>query len=527
MNQIRYILYTRKSSESEDRQEQSIDDQITVMNELAKKLKLRIVDTLEESKSAKAPFQRPEFTKMLTMIENGEADGILCWQINRLSRNPAESGMIQQLLQDEKLLCIQTHDRTYMPDDNAVVFSVEASIGNQFIRDHRKNVKRGIAAKYRNGGITGVAPAGYLNNVGKKTISADPLRYPLIRKAFDLYLTGNYSVPQVLRTLNEDWGYLTPKRTQTGGKPLSRTGLYCIFNNPRYAGWVPNSFEDGKRYRATFRPIMITEEEYDQVQRLLGDKGKPRLCASKQFALKGFIKCGECGCMITAEMHKKKLTNGGVNEHTYYHCTRKRPCSQRGSIREQDLFNKVTALLDQYELTPEFYEWGMEALKEMADGEVAERNGVQAMQFNSIDEIQSQLDKLLDLVTEGFISPEDYKTKSKSLKQELKRRQDEQVETAERTQNWYEFIGRRLELLTMANTNFVKGDLGDKKEILLAIGQNPLILNGELLITPNPWMIPIRDNISSMRKELNKVRTMPDKIQMSSVEAIKEAWCRV
>lgn len=526
MNQIKYVLYARKSSEGEDKQVQSVEDQVKVMTDLAKKKGFKVVEILRESKSAKAPFQRPELTKMLAMINKSEANGILCWQINRLSRNPAESGMIQQLLQDEKLQVIQTHDRTYLPDDNAVIFSVEASIGNQFIRDHRKNVKRGLAAKYRSGGITGVAPPGYVNNYGRKTVSPDPIRFPLIKKAFDMYLTGNYSVPQVLRALNEDWGYLTTKRQHIGGNPLSRTGLYNIFRNPRYAGWVPNFYEDGKFYPASFES-MITEEEYDQVQRLLGDKGKPRLCASKQFALKGFIKCGECGCMITAEMHKKKLANGGVNEHTYYHCTRKRPCSQRGSIREQDLFDRVTALIDEYELTPQLYEWGMEALKDMADSEITERTGIQTMQFQSIDEVQGRLDKLLDLVTDGFITPDDYKNKSKTLKEELARRQNEQHDMASRTKNWYEFVGKQLDTLTMANEKFVKGDLGDKKDILLAIGQNPVILDGQLLITPNDWILPIKKGAADMRKELEKVRTMPDKIQKASEEALKYTWCRV
>src|SRR5579864_4529977 len=108
MNQIKYILYARKSSEGEDKQVQSVEDQVTVMNEMAAKKGLKVILVLRESKSAKAPFQRPELTKMLAMIDKGEANGILCWQINRLSRNPAESGLIQQLLQDEKLQVIQT-----------------------------------------------------------------------------------------------------------------------------------------------------------------------------------------------------------------------------------------------------------------------------------------------------------------------------------------------------------------------------------------------------------------------------------
>ena len=523
MSQIKYVLYARKSTESEDKQVQSIEDQVEVMLELAKKRGFKIVAKLRESKSAKAPFQRPEFTRMLAMIDRGEANGILCWQLNRLSRNPSESGLLQQMLQDEKILSIQTNDREYLPDDNAVVFSVESSISNQFIRDLRKNVKRGIAAKIRNGGISGVAPAGYLNNGADKTIEIDPIRFPLIRKAFDMYLTGNFSVPEVLRVMNEDWGYTAYKRTKTGGKPLSRAGLYHILQNKRNAGWIPNPYDGPDYIRASYEP-MITEEEYDQVQRLLGKKGKLRLCASRQFALKNFLRCGECGCMITAEVQRKKQNNGDIHEHVYYHCTRKRPCSQRGSVREQDLFDKVSELLDEYELTPQLYEWGMEALKEMADKEIAERNDVQVMQFKSLDAIQAQLDKLLDLVTKDFITAEEYKVKSQSLKDELKKRQTDQVETAERTKNWYEFVGKQLDTLTLANSKFVKGDLGDKKEILLAIGQNPTLIDKKLQITPNEWMLPVKNNVREIKQQLDSVRTESDKIRIGFESTIKSTW---
>mgnify|MGYP001590408045 FL=1 len=87
MNQIakkiRYFLYARKSSESEDRQVQSIDDQIDRLKKLAKDLELEIVEIYTESKSAKKPNNRPVFDEMIRRIENGDADGILCWHLNR------------------------------------------------------------------------------------------------------------------------------------------------------------------------------------------------------------------------------------------------------------------------------------------------------------------------------------------------------------------------------------------------------------------------------------------------------------
>src|SRR3989338_4656951 len=98
-NKIKYFLYARKSSESEDRQIQSIDDQINRLKKMAIDFNLNIKEILTESHSAKTPNMRPVFNKMLERIEKGEVDGILCWQVNRLSRNPVDSARVQWLLQ--------------------------------------------------------------------------------------------------------------------------------------------------------------------------------------------------------------------------------------------------------------------------------------------------------------------------------------------------------------------------------------------------------------------------------------------
>jgi site-specific DNA recombinase len=522
---IKYAVYARKSSESEDRQVQSIDAQLHELKKLAEKMDLKVVKTFEESKSAKTPYLREQFAELIRQINAGEINGVLCWQFSRLSRNPAESGMIQQLLQDEKIQSIQTYDREYKPDDNALLLSVEGGLSNQFIMDLRKNVKRGIAAKVRSGGISGLAMAGYLNRQTryKKWVEPDPERYDLLRKAFDMYLTGEYSVPKVLEALTS-WGYITPVRNKIGGRPLSRGSMYRILQNPRYAGKIPDPYEGGFVVaQAQYQP-MITEEEYDRIQDLLGAKGRPRLTESKRFALRGLIRCGECGCMITAEEHKKKLADGTVNVHRYYHCTRKKPCSQKASIREQDLFSQVEELLDKFELSPKLYEWGMEALGEMAEKEIAERNGIQESQFSTINEIETQLDRLLDMAVKGVIDSKEYDNKSKSLKNALKDYQSKQAETAERTKNWFEYVGKTLHTLTNANAKFVIGDLADKAAILLAIGEKPILLDRTLGITPNKWLIPVGENAKILRAEQEKGRTANDKIRKASEEAQKSTW---
>jgi len=525
MNELRYIAYVRKSTEDEERQVLSKEAQKDKIKERFGDLK--IVGYLDESKSAFDPGKRPVFERVLDMLDNGEADGIVAWHPDRLSRNAVDAAGISHrvtrgIIKDLKFASY-TFDNS---PEGMMMLQMTMSQSQYFSAKLSKDIRRGNEAKRKLGGLTGRAPEGYLNDRLKKEVIIDPERFHIIRRAFDLYLTGEHTVMSILRLMNDEWGYTMLKRNITGGGKMSRSALYSIFRNVRYAGLVPDPYDKGKYYSSNY-PAMITPEEYDKVQSLLGDKGKRRLCASKQFVLKGFIRCGECNCMITAETKHKKLVSGSTNEHTYYHCTRKRPCSQRINVKEQVLFDQVNELLDSYELIPKLYDWGMEAITELASKEITDRNDVQAMQARTITATQTQLDTLLDMASKGLISANEYKAKSDTLRADLSRLQEEQASTADRTKNWYEYVGKTLEILTGANSKFVDGDLADKKEIMLAIGQNPVLLDGKLQITPNYWLKPIYENVKTIRADLDMVRTMPLQMQKASEEAIKQTWCRV
>jgi site-specific DNA recombinase len=94
---MKYSIYCRKSSEEEERQALSIESQLQELREYAAKQGLNVVREYIESKSAKKP-ERAIFNYMLTAIENGDADGILAWQPDRLCRNSVDSGKIIYLI---------------------------------------------------------------------------------------------------------------------------------------------------------------------------------------------------------------------------------------------------------------------------------------------------------------------------------------------------------------------------------------------------------------------------------------------
>ena len=154
----KYYIYARKSTEDEDRQILSLDSQEKELLQVAEHLGLKVIKTYKESKSAKAPDKRPLFAEMIARIKCGEAQGVLCWKLDRLARNPDEAGKIIGMMQRQEILHIRSHEKDYYPEDNQLLSYVEFGIANQYIIDLSKNVKRGLKAKIEQGWYPVYAP---------------------------------------------------------------------------------------------------------------------------------------------------------------------------------------------------------------------------------------------------------------------------------------------------------------------------------------------------------------------------------
>lgn len=527
-NKIKYFLYARKSSESEDRQVQSIEDQINRLKGLAQNLNLGVKKIYTESKSARKPNSRPLFDEMMQKIENGEADGILCWQINRLSRNPIDSGRLSWLLQQGILKSIQTIDRQYLPDDNVLLFNVESGMANQYILDLKRDTKRGIEKKLQDGWLPNVAPLGYLNDKENKIIIKDPERFALIRKMWDLMLTGNYTPPKILEIANKKWGFRTRKFKRIGDNELSRSGIYKILTSLFYAGIIEH---DGKQYQGKHEP-MIMLEEYDRVQILLGEKGRQR-SKKYEFPFTGLIRCGECGCFYTAETKKKIIkSTGKIKEYTYYHCTRSKKdvdCTQRKCIREEELEKQIEEELGKYTILPEFLHWALEGLNEKNDTEIEDRSKVYEMQHKTLAQTQKELDELTKMRYRLLIDDEIFTKERNILQNKIYQLKENLRETETRAETWLELTEKTFNFATYARKAFITGGLELKREILMSLGKSLIITNKKLYIEPNEWLQPIKNGYPVLEKEYLRLEPMKLPLNERKTEAItsvRSRWLR-
>src|SRR3979409_1829906 len=151
-----HFIYCRKSSEAEDRQVLSIESQTRELEQHALKLNLPVTEILTESKSAKEPG-RPVFNQMMQRLYRGDAEGIICWKLDRLARNPVDGGSVIWAVKDYDTKVMTPAQSFRREDDNIILMYMEFGMAQKQIDDLSKNVKRGLGTKVENGWYPGVA----------------------------------------------------------------------------------------------------------------------------------------------------------------------------------------------------------------------------------------------------------------------------------------------------------------------------------------------------------------------------------
>jgi site-specific DNA recombinase len=527
---IKWAIYARKSTESEDKQIQSIDDQISFAKELATREGLKVVEIISESKSAKVPYKREEFARLTAMIDKGEITGLIVWKMDRLSRNPIESGAIQYYSQQEKLKCIITAEKKYWPEDNALIYAVEQGMANQYVRDLSKNVKRGMKSKAEKGHFPNIPPIGYLNSKkhekGAETILTDNERFLTVRKMWDLMLTGNYSLPQVLKIATDDWGLRTPNRKRLGGKPISVSYMYVMFTNIFYTG---NFMYAGKMYEGKHER-MITMDEFDAVQVILGKKGRPR-AKTHEFPFTGVMSCGECGARITATEKKKFVkAKGALNTYIYYHCTGRKKyikCSQE-RLKVEELEETVQSLIKENQISEKFYKLGLEVLGEMHELETGNRQQIFETQQRNVEETQKKIDGLLGFLINQTISEPVYRSEKEKLEVELTREKIKLSETEKRAKSWTTLTENVVHFARSASLAFKDGDNQTKREIFSSLGLNHRLKSKKLLIDLHSWFAVLKKGEIELSTEIEALelnKTLNAKGRSEAFASLRPRLC--
>src|SRR3989338_8232601 len=500
-NKIIFVPYVRNSSEDVGRQVASLGEKEKVLMELAKRYGLKTAEAMREAHSAKTANMRPVFSEMVRKIKSGSDFGILCWKLDRLARNPEEAGIILGMLQRGEIKCIKTPHRDYYPEESSLLSFVEFGMANQYSRDLSNNVKRGLHEKAKRGLFPCFAPLGYLNNPldpkGMKKIIKDPVRFEQVRKIFDFILHDHLTPVQVWRIAKEEWK-MTTSQTKSVGRPT----IYRMLTSPVYAGIFEYPVGSGEWHKGTHEPI-ITLEEYDNIQIILGKKGKPRQ-QKHIFSFTGVIRCGGCGGMITAQHATKRQKNGNIHRYIYYRCTKKiNPNCSEKCVEESKLKEQIGKITKRINIPAGFHAWGLEKIKRDIYQEERFTDKVMENKQKQGEGIAKQLSKLLDLLTREVISEEAYQSKYAELNKDKVRLNAAQVNSEDIIQ---ELISKGEEYFDLARdgaNEIENGSPEKRRRVVSTLGSNPS-LKGRIFSICTKKVLQVFEELS---REVNDIHS--------------------
>lgn len=526
--EYKYILYARKSTESEDRQVASIDSQISEMKKLAENVGLNVTHIMSESSSG-FKIGRQVFNQMLEMIKKGEADGIICWKLSRLSRNPDDAGKIMGMLQRNEIKHIRTHARDWNPDDNVMMMYVEFGITNQFSVDLREDTARGMRRKAERGWKpTARLPIGYLHNMyNKKTsplpdqeIICDPDRYDLVKLGLELVASKAMTPAMALEHINN-----LGLRTKYG-KKLSSGSFYNVMSNEFYYGDFEHPEGTGIWYTGK-HTRMITKDQYDSIQRSIGNKSTPR-ARDNFFSFTGLIRCGECGCFITAETkHKLIKSTGKMKSYTYYRCTKKKTSCSQKCIEVSKLEEQFHSQLEKVHIPDEFAEWAIDELKKEHEKEKQSRGISTTLNSKYYSDCLKKMDRLLESYLDGDTPHDTYKTKMAELEKEKQIVKGMIDHTDERVEEWLKKAEDILNFAKNAKWEFENGSLEKKKAIIAYLGSDLKLKDGFISISiQKPIVIVESYSVSAkaIKNRLEPLDLVDSKVKYANALAQDSIW---
>ena len=498
--QKKYFIYCRKSTDEKERQVLSISAQLSITREVARRHEIEVTEELTESRSAKTT-RRPIFDRMMDDLEKGVLHGVIAHKPDRLSRNDTDSARIFQLM---------SSGVDFVFADTPVVNNAmgRANLGMQFVwakyysENLSEEVKKGLKEKFRQGIWPTYAPLGYLNKDGR--ILVDPKRGSLIKKAFQWFASNEFSVEALEQKI-----YHEGLRSR-GGYRISKSVLHRVLSNPFYYGRMQWG---GMTGRGKHKPL-VSKQTWEKVHDILHDKARPHPVKHK-FTYRGLLRCGECGCSITAQYSKGK--------YIYYRCTKskRKKCSQP-YIREEELTRKLEKIIKRINLDEAALRTMKSELKQARQSIDAYREQILSSLKGRYTRLEQRKENLWNLRIDDKIPQDAFDEKLEKIIAEQEEVQEKLAQHDHANNRWYEECSNFLEAASTVYSLFLKGEKAEKRKIVDSVCSNLILKDGKVRHSyKKPFDILAKRSVrSGMRGLWNALRTffMENKWEMSTSE---------
>ncbi len=507
------ITLARVSTKEQEEEGYSVDAQTEYLVKYCEGKELKVVKHFKIAETASKPERRKEFQLMVDYLKKHKIEHLVVEKVDRLTRNSKSAILIDDWL-DEDL-----NRHLHLPKNGLILhkgstsqdrfmWDIYVAVAKQYANNLREEVKKGVLEKLRQGWYPGTRPPiGYKHtgDKGHKIQIIDTELAPLVKLAFELYDTGNYSIKTLALELEVQG--LSSQRS----KPLSKSYIHYMLRDKFYVGimtWL--GVEYGGKYEA-----LIDEDLFERVQARLSSGTTPQV--EKHFTLlKGKTRCEGCGAIVSWYQQKGRW---------YGECKSQKACEVRGCARQDIIEEELTDYFGQLIVpSPAIIAWVKKELRQSHVEETEQYRASVQQLTNKHRRVDEQIRVLYEDRLDGRISPELYDQKFKEKTAE----RDELAKSLERiTKQNTEYIEQAIDILDLTQNaaEIFRTKPVEEQRILIGDIFSGIVLNGKhMTVTWRPETEVVRKAVEKTKRLDRILEPSSDRSKMVLSNACRSVW---
>jgi DNA invertase Pin-like site-specific DNA recombinase len=446
-----YFGYTRVSTAKQGEKGVSLQEQHDAILRYAERNGLAVVSWFEERVTA-AKRGRPVFNQMLRLLRQAKASGVIIHKIDRSARNLKDWADLGEMIDHGVEVHFVNESLDLHSRGGRLSADIQAVVAADYIRNLKEETRKGFYGRIKQGLYPLPAPLGYLDRGKGRAKEPDPVKAPLVRKAFELYATGGYNLERLIDEMHR-----LGLRNCRGGK-VTRTGFSTMLNNPFYTGLI-HLRRTGETFQGAHPPL-IPQSLFKRVQDILRGKTNTRT-VKHGFLFRRLLACARCGYSLVGERQKG---------HAYYRC-HGRSCPVT-CVREETVDAAVRQALSLLSFSEEEKAYFRERLVSMkADWGKQQEDQSKALSLH-LDQLQDRLNRLTDAFLDGVIDKALFEQRKTALLLERKGVEENLAAAKANTRSLPDRLAEFLELAGSALLGYEMGLAEEKRELLGIVTSN-------------------------------------------------------
>lgn len=412
------VIYARYSSNNQT--EQSIEGQIRVCREFAQRKDIAVVGTYIDRATTGTNDNRDQFQKMLKDSDKKAWDYVLCYKLDRFSRNKYEMAIHRKHLKDNGVKILSAMENIPDSPEGVLLESLLEGMNQYYSEELSQKTKRGLRETRIKGNYMG-GPINYgysvkHENVGgqivaKVVINEDEA--PILLHIFEAYAAGN-RIPDIVRELDD-------KGIKNRGNPFTVNSIYFMLQQEKYTGTYTIH---GETFTHIY-PAIIPKELYKIVRKRVDANKTGKHVVGVDYILMGKCFCGYCGRQLRSAAGT--TTDGTILR--YYRCpySKKDPDCHNKSVRKEVLEEIVTNVLAEELTQPDNLKFLADKVFELYCAKAADDSDLHRYE-KELTATDKAIKNILAAIEEGIFTPS---TKTRLAELEEKKARIENAITIE------------------------------------------------------------------------------------------------